>query len=98
MSSAAMDQSGDLAIGFSASDSTINPQIRYAGRLVSDPVNTLAQGEAHLFNGTGNQSGTGNRWGDYSAMTVDPVDFFFSSRRRHTRCSRDWSSDVCSSD
>src|SRR5205809_4899710 len=26
------------------------------------------------------------------------VCFFFSSRRRHTRCSRDWSSDVCSSD
>src|SRR5256884_2460766 len=31
---------------------------------------------------------------DYSYMFV----FFFSSRRRHTRCSRDWSSDVCSSD
>src|SRR3989449_7712474 len=27
-----------------------------------------------------------------------PRPFFFSSRRRHTRCSRDWSSDVCSSD
>src|SRR6266498_1122272 len=26
------------------------------------------------------------------------VCFFFSSRRRHTRCGRDWSSDVCSSD
>src|SRR5256884_3590131 len=26
------------------------------------------------------------------------IKFFFSSRRRHTRCSRDWSSDVCSSD
>src|SRR3989449_5431311 len=26
------------------------------------------------------------------------AEFFFSSRRRHTRCSRDWSSDVCSSD
>src|SRR3989442_7365738 len=24
--------------------------------------------------------------------------FFFASRRRHTRCGRDWSSDVCSSD
>src|SRR6266699_4996557 len=24
--------------------------------------------------------------------------FFFSSRRRHTRCGRNWSSDVCSSD
>src|SRR2546429_451428 len=27
-----------------------------------------------------------------------PVKVFFSSRRRHTVCSRDWSSDVCSSD
>src|SRR5207245_6116177 len=26
------------------------------------------------------------------------LSFFFSSRRRHTRCYRDWSSDVCSSD
>src|SRR2546429_6188802 len=35
-------------------------------------------------------------------VTRDDTDvcyvFFFSSRRRHTRCSRDWSSDVCSSD
>src|SRR2546422_7207340 len=31
------------------------------------------------------------------AMSISPF-FFFSSRRRHTRCSRDWSSDVCSSD
>src|SRR2546429_4701248 len=33
-----------------------------------------------------------------SLHTVVIVLFFFSSRRRHTRCSRDWSSDVCSSD
>src|SRR5256884_2035832 len=31
-------------------------------------------------------------------VLIDHVFFFFSSRRRHTRCSRDWSSDVCSSD
>src|SRR5687768_18344031 len=31
-------------------------------------------------------------------MYFDFCVFFFSSRRRHTRCSRDWSSDVCSSD
>src|SRR5690606_14162531 len=29
---------------------------------------------------------------------VRPLSFFFSSRRRHTMFSRDWSSDVCSSD
>src|SRR2546422_1131755 len=31
-------------------------------------------------------------------VILHDVGFFFSSRRRHTRCSRDWSSDVCSSD
>src|SRR2546429_4170360 len=33
-----------------------------------------------------------------SNVIVRSCFFFFSSRRRHTRCSRDWSSDVCSSD
>src|SRR2546429_4330427 len=32
------------------------------------------------------------------ALAFSIIFFFFSSRRRHTRCSRDWSSDVCSSD
>ena len=74
MGSAAMDGAGNLALGFSASSSTLNPQIRYAGRLVTDPLNMLGQGEAHLFDGAGSQVGTNNRWGDYSAMSVDPVD------------------------
>ena len=74
MGSAAMDAAGDLAIGFSASSAAINPQIRYAGRLSSDPPNQLAQGEATLFAGTGSQTTTGNRWGDYSDISVDPSD------------------------
>ena len=65
MGSAAMDALGDIAVGFSASSSSINPQIRYAGRLAGDPPNTLAQGEATLFAGTGSQTGTVSRWGDY---------------------------------
>jgi PASTA domain len=74
MGSAAMDGAGDLALGFSASSASINPQVRYAGRLPSDPAGTLGQGEATLFSGTGSQTGTRNRWGDYSDMTVDPSD------------------------
>ena len=74
MGSIAMDGSGDMMLGFSASSSTINPQIRYAGRFASDPINTLNQGEGHIIDGAGSPTGTGNRWGDYSAMTVDPVD------------------------
>src|SRR5256884_2543578 len=37
-------------------------------------------------------------WTAVESLSVIRVFFFFSSRRRHTRCSRDWSSDVCSSD
>lgn len=74
MGSAAMDQNGDIAIGYSAASSAIVPQVRYAGRLASDPLNTLAQGEATLTAGTGGQNGGGNRWGDYSGMAIDPVD------------------------
>jgi uncharacterized repeat protein (TIGR01451 family) len=74
MGSAAMDRDGDLAVGFSASSSTVFPSLRYAGRLAADPANTLAQGESVLFAGAGSQTGTNNRWGDYSDLTIDPVD------------------------
>ena len=56
MGSAAMDASGDIAIGYSVSSSTVFPGIRYAGRLVTDPLNTLAQSEATLISGSGSQT------------------------------------------
>jgi len=74
MGSIAQDQSGDMALGFSASSTTVFPSVRSAGRLVGDPANTLAQGETNMFTGLGSQSGTSSRWGDYSAMSIDPVD------------------------
>jgi hypothetical protein len=74
MGSVAMDHQGNLAVGYSLSSSTTFPSIAYAGRLASDPPNQLAQGEAIMIAGTGVQTDTSSRWGDYSAMTVDPVD------------------------
>jgi len=74
MGSVAMDGQGNLAAAYSASSSTINPQLRYAGRLAGDALNTLTQTETHLFDGGGSQTGSGNRWGDYSDLTIDPVD------------------------
>lgn len=79
MGSAAMDNSGDIAIGYSASGPNYFPSLHYAGRLASDPINDLTQGEAVLFAGLGIEANTGiypfrNRWGDYSAITVDPTD------------------------
>src|SRR5207302_9637534 len=93
MGSAAMDGQGNLAIGFSASSSSIKPQLRYAGRLATDPLNTLAQGEAHLYDAAGSQTGSGNRWGDYSALSIDPVDdatFWYINEYYSTTTSFNW--------
>ena len=93
MGSAAMDQQGNIAVGYSASSTAINPQIRYAGRLATDAVNTLPQAEVHLFDGTGSQTGTNGRWGDYSDMTIDPVDdctFWYTTEYYATTTSFNW--------
>ncbi|HKP51842.1 MAG TPA: S-layer homology domain-containing protein [Chloroflexia bacterium] len=75
MSSMAMDKDGNIAIGYSISNATdIFPSIRYAGRLATDPLNELSQGEAVLQVGTGSQTSSTSRWGDYSSMSIDPTD------------------------
>jgi hypothetical protein len=72
MGSIAMDGSGNIALGYSVSSNVTKPAIRYATRLRTDPLGTL-QTEVSLMEGTGVQTGI-HRWGDYSAMNVDPVD------------------------
>ncbi len=73
MGSAAMDANGSIAVGYSVSSSTLFPSIRYAARLATDPPGGLFQGEATLQAGGGSQTSPTSRWGDYSALSVDPV-------------------------
>ncbi len=87
MGSIAADKAGNAAVGFSTSALSSYPSIAYAGRLASDPLNSLPQGEKSLAAGSASQTNTcgGNpcaRWGDYSSMSVDPVDgctFWYTS-------------------
>src|SRR4051812_528241 len=74
MGSAAMDQAGNIAVGYSASSSSIKPQIRITGRVAGDPAGTLTLGETTVIAGAGAQGSTLSRWGDYSSLSVDPVD------------------------
>jgi hypothetical protein len=74
MPSLAVDQNGNMAIGYSTSSANDFPDIRYAGRFASDPPNDLGQGEATMFDGTGSQTSASGRWGDYSMTTIDPAD------------------------
>jgi len=75
MGSAAMDKFGNIAAGYSVSNATdVYPGIRYTGRLAGDPLGQMTLGEGVIINGTGVQTTTNSRWGDYSSLNVDPVD------------------------
>ena len=74
MGSAAMDKTGGIAIGYNISNgSSIVPSIRYAYRGPADPLGTMGN-ETSILVGSGIQTPTLNRWGDYSTISIDPVD------------------------
>jgi hypothetical protein len=99
MGSVAMDASGNIALGYSVSSSTTYPSIRYTGRLAADPANTLPQGETSLMVGTGSQTHSAARWGDYSMMAVDDSDgctFWYTQEYIQTTGSAPWQTRVAS--
>jgi hypothetical protein len=75
MGSAAMDRDGNIAIGYSVVDGvSVYPGIRYTGRLAGDPLGEMTLAEETIINGTGVQTTTNSRWGDYTSLNVDPTD------------------------
>jgi len=99
MGSAAQDNQGNSVVGFSASSTTLFPSIIWAGRLAGDPADSLAQGEATVVSGAGSQTQSQNRWGDYSAMSVDPSDdctFFYTQEYTIDNIPADWVTRVAS--
>lgn len=97
MGSVAMDQAGDLAVGYSKSSSSVYPSVAFAARLASDTPSTL-QAETVVVSGTGSQNyNSNNRWGDYSAMQVDPVDdctFWYTQEYIKTTGSFNWNTRI----
>ena len=69
--SLAVDRAGNMMLGYSAASSTLPVAIRYAGRLSTDPINTLPQTESTLIQSTGNQQVTGE-WTTRASMSLDP--------------------------
>lgn len=96
MGSIAMDTAGTIALGYSISSSTIYPGIRYTGRLTNDPIGQMTIAEKTLINGGGCQTGIWSgrsRWGDYSAMSVDPANpttFWYSTEYYASTSSSSW--------
>lgn len=68
----AMDAQGNIALAYTAVSNTIKPTLRYTGRYANDPIGYMTIEEQVIVNGTSSNPST--RYGDYSQMTIDPVD------------------------
>ena len=99
MGSGAMDVNGNVAFGYSIASPNMEPSIAAATRLATDPANTLTD-EVMLHVGEASQSGA-TRWGDYSSLSIDPVDdctFWFTTEYYKTANanSTGWSTRIAS--
>ncbi len=98
MGSIGMDHVGDIAVGYSVSSTGLFPSISFTGRVPGDALNTL-EAESSIQAGGGSQNGGLNRWGDYSAMAIDPVDdctFWYTNEYLKTSGSFNWSTRIAS--
>jgi len=98
MGSIAMDSNQDIALGYSISSSSMYPSINFTGRTASDSLGTM-ETEAQIVAGTGSQSDTSNRWGDYTSMAIDEADdctFWYTNQYYMTTASFDWSTQLAS--
>src|SRR5437588_6659331 len=76
MGSIAMNLLGDMALGFSAANGTnpyVFPSLYHPARHDGDPPGQMTLGEGSIINGPASQT-SGNRWGDYTSLIIDPVD------------------------
>ncbi|HET9372170.1 MAG TPA: hypothetical protein VFO19_18040 [Vicinamibacterales bacterium] len=98
MGSAAMDGAGNIVIGYSVSSAATVPGVRFAGREPTDPLGTLSA-ETPLVAGTGSQQQGLSRWGDYSSMSVDPIDdctFWYTNQYLKANGIFNWSTRIAS--
>lgn len=97
MGSIAMDKVGDIALGFSISGTGMYPSIHYTGRQPSTPLGMMGA-EDVIFNGGGSQTGTGNRWGDYTSMALDPngCTFWYTNEYYLSTSSFNWRTRISS--
>ncbi len=92
MGSIALDGYGNIGLEYCVSSKTTYPSIRYTGRFNDDPLGTMTIIEGTIVAGGGSQQGI-SRWGDYSAIDVDPNDdatFWATNEYMPTTSYSDW--------
>ena len=98
MGSIAMHGAGNIAVGYSASSSSVFPGISFTGRCAGDTAGVL-RSETVLTPGNGSQTGGLSRWGDYSSIGIDPGDdstFWYTNEYLKSNGSFNWSTLISS--
>ena len=82
MGSIAMNANGDIALGYSVTGDSKFPSVAYTGRTSESPLGVMDMEEIIVVDGVHSQTNSA-RWGDYSALAIDPVDdvtFWYTSQ------------------
>lgn len=98
MGSVAVDKQGNMAMGYSKSSGAVKPSLAFATRLATDAPGTLGA-ETTIVAGTGSQLSNLSRWGDYTHMSVDPVDdctFWYTGQYLKANGTFNWSTRIAS--
>ncbi len=103
MASIAMDKQGNIAMGMSTdSNSSLDTSVWYTGRVPTDPLGKM-ETPTVVVKGSAVQVNGGNRWGDYSSMSIDPSDdctFWYAQEYYNKKNggvrSNDWTSHLVS--
>lgn len=95
MGSAAIDQQGNIGLGFNIASATLPVGIAYTGRYNNDPLGQMTVAETTIVDGIGVQTIT-NRFGDYSHLTMDPDGFTFWHTAEYFTSDNTWQSRVAS--
>jgi hypothetical protein len=96
MGSVARDKAGNIALGYSVASGSTYPSVRFTGRALGDPLGTMAA-ETSIYGGTGAQQRSLNRWGDYSSLSLDPVDgctMWYTTEYLKTNGTFNWSTRI----
>ena len=97
MGSISIDNEGNIALGYSVSGDSTYPAVRATGRREGDTPGIMTIPEFSIMEGGGSQTNSSGRWGDYSCMSLDPIDqntFWYVNEYYQTSNPYNWKSAI----